>query len=175
MSSEGWRFYRQRAAVFGLISLAALGLVGLVPYLIVGYGIDHHGSIAVVVLSVAAVAGMSVHTAWIAPRNGVSETDDGLVSQTPGTWMTFRLKRELVPWEDIDGFVIVPRPAFGVGKFLDLSRRSGPPVRLPVVQGRPMTWKGGDTRDIASVLAERTNEVRRARGLDGEIEVKERP
>jgi hypothetical protein len=38
-----------------------------------------------------------------------------------------------------------------------------------------MTWKGGDTRDIASVLAERTNEVRRARGLDGEIEVKERP
>ena len=175
MDLGGWRFYRQRGAVLGLFSLAVLGVVGVIPYVIVGYGVDHHGSIAVVVLAVVAVAGMSARTAWIAPRNGVEETDDGLVALTPGTWMTFRPKRALVPWEDIDGFVVVPRPGIGVGKFLDVSRRSGAPVRLPVVQGLQMRWRGGETRDIASVLAERTNEVRRARGLAGEVVVTQRP
>jgi hypothetical protein len=77
----------------------------------------------------------------------------------------------MVPLEDIAGFVVVPRPAFGFGTFLDVARRSGPTVRLPVVQGVPISWRGGKTRDIAAVLAERVNEVRRSRGLEGNVAV----
>jgi hypothetical protein len=86
MDSGGSRFYRQSAALVGFISLAALGVAGIVPYVIVSVGIDHHGSVVVVVLAVAAVAGVSAYTAWRAPRIGLRETEAGLVAQTPGSF-----------------------------------------------------------------------------------------
>jgi len=168
---EPWRFYRQAHATATVIPLLVLG-GGAALASAVAYAVNRRGSVAVGVLVAIAVVGVVVRTLYVVPQIGVRETDGGLLSQMDGGWLSLTPKRDLVAWEDIEGFVVVS--GLFPGQTVRAACRSRGLVRIAVRQGRPMRWTGGETRDIASVLADRTNEVLRARGLDGVVTVSTR-
>jgi len=154
------------------LALALVAVGGVVPFVVVDYGINRHGNVLVTVIVVVVVVLYAIRTALIALRIGVAETAGGLVAQTEGAWWSAQAKRDLVAWEDIDGFYVARNPPFGIAVFV--ARRSGSALKLPLRQDRLMSWKGGKTRDIASLLAERANAEIRARGLAREITVTSR-
>jgi hypothetical protein len=86
---------------------------------------------------------------------GVRESADGL------SWFLYAW-RGRVPWEQIRQFDAVRGGVYPLVVVRRDGRRSS---ALPLNQGSRVIWDGGSTNDIVSVLTDRVNQVRVARGL----------
>jgi hypothetical protein len=103
---------------------------------------------------------------WVGYRVTMSEDDRGLVTRS------FRI--HVVAWEEIVAFVVPEgQPLWWRTVYAEC--RSHRRVALAVMQGRRVVWEGAETHDIVSVLVDRLNEVRAARGLEPLANVEQLP
>jgi hypothetical protein len=94
----------------------------IVAVVLLSYANDHGSAALTVVLGMMWIA-LICWLLWLGTHIGVTETDEGLVSQ-------FSFRRPVVAWDDIEGFETPDHPLFGWTKVYARCR-SGKPSRWP--------------------------------------------
>lgn len=135
------RHYRTSIARIILYPYCVLGLILGAGLVVVPRGalLIHIGAGACVLIAL-----------WLTrqvKRLGVKTTDDGMIVYHP--YGTSRLA-----WTDIVGF---DTRRWVINQEVGIRLKNGSRVRTSLVQGRVVTWQGGKTRNILSVLEAEMN------------------